>query len=477
LINWSARIGSKAIRQSYRLALPLARVVLPPAVRSRLAGTAKVIEKLSRQDLIAAFNNRAEPLSELTPLLPPEAFNGQFVLVNNALAWGGVERQIVYTLKGLSERKRKSAALLCLRLGVDADHDFYRPALDQFDGTVRNVVDTATATHILQQNLTPEQRKRIERCISWLPADTLDEIWRFIADFLVLRPAVVHAWQDALSISAGFAAHIAGVPRVIVAGRNVAPVHFGFHREHMKLAYGELASCPNLVMINNSVAGARSYADWLGLPASRFMVVRNGIDPTEIKRPANEAVAALRASLGIPAEALVVGSIFRLYPEKRPLLWLDVAARIAKARPDVHFVIFGSGPLHDEMLKRARNYGLESKLHLPSTIQPSALGLALFDAFLLTSEFEGTPNVVLEASLLGIPAVVTEAGGAAEAVDEGVTGFVAHTTDPSQIANRVLTCLDDPEFRQIAATSASQFILKRYGFERMIEETLALYRR
>lgn len=454
---------------------PLARIVIPQALRRRLTGGVRVIERFSRQAMVEAFQEREAPLSAVGPLTPSMAFNGPVVLVNNALAWGGVERQIVYTLQGLQKRSRCPLALLCLRLGSGAEYDFYRGALDSFDGIIRNVIDRRISESLLSERLTTTQRKAIEGSIRWLPADVRGEIWRFLAEFLVLRPRVVHAWQDAISISAGFAAHIAGVPRVILSGRNVAPIHFNFHREYMKLAYQELSACSNVLFVNNSMAGARSYSKWLDIEEERFVVVRNGIDAEEIKRPDKHDVVLLRKQIGIPDEVRVVGSIFRFYPEKRPFLWADVAARVVARHPNVHFVVFGAGPLRDAMWQKASALGLNGRLHLPGTIKQSATGLGLFDVFLLTSEFEGTPNVVLEASLLGIPAVVTEAGGAAEALQEGVTGYVVDA-DADQIADRVCACLADGEIRRRAAEMGPRFILERFSLERMVDETLKLYR-
>jgi hypothetical protein len=88
-----------------------------------------------------------------------------------------------------------------------------------------------------------------------------------------------------------------------------------------------LLARPEVRLINNSVAGAQDYADWLGVAADRIGVVRNGI----ALAPPDPAAAAtarqsLRARLGVAAEARLIGSVFRFSPEKRPLLWVAAAA-------------------------------------------------------------------------------------------------------------------------------------------------------
>ena len=101
----------------------------------------------------------------------------------------------------------------------------------------------------------------------------------------------------------------------------------------------------------------------------------------------------LRDRLGIPAGAPVVGTVIRFSPVKQPLLWIEAAALVSRARPDCHFVIFGTGPMRDDVIAVAKRQGFADRLHCPGTTENPALGLSLFDVFLLTSQVEGTPNV------------------------------------------------------------------------------------
>jgi glycosyltransferase involved in cell wall biosynthesis len=170
-----------------------------------------------------------------------------------------------------------------------------------------------------------------------------------------------------------------------------------------------------------------------------------------------------------------LGSIFRLNEEKRPLLWIETAREVAKLRPDCHFVIFGAGPMRGEIETAAGRSGLGGNLHCPGTIADTALGLSLLDVFLLTSRAEGTPNVVLEASALGIPVVATAAGGTREAIDEGVTGYLVEPAEPADIAKRIVTILHDEAWRTGVRIAGPEFVMRCFGLDRMIAETLALY--
>ena len=396
------------------------------------------------------------------------------VLCNNALAWGGVERQVVNTLKGLAERLPEPPKLLCVRLGQGADYDFYRSALANYRGEVRNTIDIAAARRQLAHVAT-DLEDRISEAISWMPMDVQDEILRFAGDFAVLKPSVVHVWQDALSISAGYAARLMGVPRILISSRNMAAERFDYHRPYMANAYCELAGCKEIIMLNNSEAGARDYGRWLGLPFDRYVVVRNGIDASAFSRPSDVAVEQFKASLGLPQSGRVIGSIFRFYPEKQPRPWIEAAHRIAVERPDSVFVIFGKGPLKNDLQSYARQHGFGDRLFLPGTIKDVALGLAIMDTFMLTSELEGTPNVILEASLAGIPVVATEAGGTAETIEVGRTGFLADTAEPNAIAELVIKVLDNRDWSARVGTEGPAFVQERFGLDRMLNELVELY--
>src|SRR5690606_21380674 len=108
---------------------------------------------------------------------------------------------------------------------------------------------------------------------AWMPADVRTEIEQFLAEFAVIKPEVVHVWQDAASISAGYAAKLVGVPKIVISSRNVNPTNFAYFRPFMEYGYRELAACQDIVMINNSRAGADDYSRWLGLNLDRIKVV------------------------------------------------------------------------------------------------------------------------------------------------------------------------------------------------------------
>src|SRR5262249_5459172 len=101
--------------------------------------------------------------------------------------------------------------------------------------------------------------------------------------------------------------------------------------------------------------------------------------------------------------------------------------------------------------------------------------LSIMDVFLLTSQVEGLPNVLIEAQWLGLPVVTTNAGGAGEAIDPGRTGWLVDSAEPDVIASPIRELLLDPGRRREIRRTGPAFIAERFGVSRMIDETLEAY--
>lgn len=402
-----------------------------------------------------------------------QAIPRRVLLVNAGLAAGGAERQIVNTLIGLKSSGRcESVALIAEYIDHAPTLDFFLHELESAGIEVRQVEHSISLSEEGLSSLEPE----VADLLADISPNLIEEILNLVEEFRSRRPEVVHAWQDSSSIKAGIAAVIAGVPRIVLASRNVAPMNFTYYQDYMHPAYRALASIDRVRFLNNSEAGAQDYISWLGLPRDKFTVLRNGVDLEHLIRNDKEKIIEYRKLIGIPKNTRVVGSIFRFWEEKRPILWLQTAVIIANRFPDVHFLVIGEGPMRQEMEAFIEANGLKGRVHLPGARPEIATPLSAMDIFLLTSKFEGTPNVVLEAQWLELPVVVTDAGGAREAFENNSTGLLAINCKPDQIAALVSKYLQSDNVTLIDKnTSGPIFVKNRFGVKRMIEETSQLY--
>lgn len=399
------------------------------------------------------------------------AVSERIVLVNAGLAAGGAERQVVNTLVGLVSKGFTDVCLLGEYLHRAPGLDFYLPQLMSAGIAADPVAHTIRLTdHGFASIAQP-----LAGALCKLPSVMAEEILNLTEEFRTRRPEVVHAWQDSTSIKAAIAAVIAGVPHIVLSSRNVIPVNFGYYQEYMRFAYQALAELSNVVFINNSDAGACDYCSWLDLRRDRFRVVRNGVDYSGLTRTDELATSAYRRSLGIPDSSPVVGSIFRFWAEKRPMLWLEAAREISRNMPDAHFLLIGEGPMRTEMEGFVNKAGLRKRVHMPGARTDIATPLSSMTAFMLTSEFEGTPNVVLEAQWLGLPVVATDAGGTRESLLEGVTGWCCRKPEPLEIGSMVAAVLSDSSCLKALRQAGPRFIKQHFGVDNMIDQTLDIY--
>ncbi|MEO0034392.1 MAG: hypothetical protein RLZZ501_415 [Pseudomonadota bacterium] len=401
-------------------------------------------------------------------LLPGAAFAaGGVIEAIGSLSAGGAERQAVYTAAGIAARWPSGVTILCLYFNENEESRFYQPL-------VGPQVALAQARDEAAFPPPDERLAAIRVFLAQYPPDIRTATYRFVLEFLDRRPAVVHAWLDYTAVTAGLAALLVGVPRIVIGGRNMAPDNFLLYRACMDDIFGLLLGCDRVRFVNNSQAGARDYGRWLGQKPERFTVLYNGIDDRLIQRADPATAARFRQAVGIPAGARVVGGVFRLAQEKRPLLWIETMDAVARHCPDLHFLLLGSGPLAEACRRRAERRGWAERLHMPGALREVATALSVMDVVVATSVHEGNPNVLIEAGLLGLPIISTDAGGVRETLLPDQTGRIVAPT-PAALAAAIRQVLDDDVFRAQAARLAPAFVRQRFGMERMIDETLAVY--
>lgn len=413
-------------------------------------------------------------LDTAPPAIPLRDANG-VLMITGGLGPGGAERQIVNTLAGLSGVNSGRLTLMH-ELGMQSPHDFFLPEIDQAKVSVEPLVP-------LQLKTRKEWLEQPGFVALWdylAPlGDTRNEVVAYAMAIRQLRPRVVHAWLDRINVVAGLAAALVGVPRIVLSCRSVAPTHFAFYQSYMHPLYRLLHSLPNVTILNNSQAGATDYERWLNLPSGSIEVVRNGfVFPAHIEREDVVRLGmAYRERVGIPAGAVVLGSVMRLSEEKRPLLWMQAAERVARKLPDAYFLIVGDGPLVDDVTRYAEKAGLSERVRFIKRESMIEQALSCMDLFLLTSRKEGLPNVLVEAQSLGVPVVTTNAGGASETVVHALTGWVLEQDDCEHIANVIVKLLRDRDWYQKARGEAPDFVRRTFAIERMLDETVAIYNR
>jgi glycosyltransferase involved in cell wall biosynthesis len=181
------------------------------------------------------------------------------------------------------------------------------------------------------------------------------------------------------------------------------------------------------------------------LAGTRVEIIWNAVPVDAIRRQAEGAdTAALRACLGIPPGAAVVGIVGRLAEEKGHGYFLDIAARLGARRTDAYFVVVGEGPERQAVEAYAERLDLTGRTHFAGYRENVVPWLAMFDVSLVTSRREGFPAVPLESLAAGTPVVITDLD-----VFQGVYTHERDVLkiplgDPETAARSVSRLLEDP---------------------------------
>jgi glycosyltransferase involved in cell wall biosynthesis len=176
-------------------------------------------------------------------------------------------------------------------------------------------------------------------------------------------------------------------------------------------------------------------------------VVLPGMKPIIRKDP-----QTTRSALGLPMDRVCVGFVGRFTEIKRPDRFLALAALL----PDAHFVMFGNGPLHDEIIRRVTPLTNVSIFDFTTDL---AEVFAATDIVVLTSDNEGVPLSLMEAAAAGLPVVSLRVGGVAEIVDHEVSGLLANSD--CQLHDAVLRLVQDESLRASLGGEAQRLIHER----------------
>lgn len=287
------------------------------------------------------------------------------------------------------------------------------------------------------------------------------QLRRLVADH---SPAIVHGHSSFGGALARVATWRTPVVRVYTPhALNVARSAIAIER-----VLGRRTDC--LIAVSES---ERQQVAELGLvPPDRIAVIPNGIDMTTVP---GEAVD-LRAQLDLPPGAPVVGCVARLVPQKAPDDFARVCSLVAHVRPDVHFVLIGTGPMEAAVDRLVAQGGGERNWHRITTMPDAWRVMGQFDVFVLPSRYEGLPYAPLEAMRAGTAVVLTDVAGNREVAAGGAAALVA-PGDVDALASRILELLADPARRAELAARGRQHVAEHFRVETMGAALAALYDR
>jgi glycosyltransferase involved in cell wall biosynthesis len=210
------------------------------------------------------------------------------------------------------------------------------------------------------------------------------------------------------------------------------------------------------------------------VPAARVRLIWNGAPLDEFAPVPAAQAAAVRRELGLPADAVVIGSIGRLNEQKGHRYLIDAAARVLAAAPDARVLIVGDGDLEGALREQARALGIADKVVFAGHRDDVPAVLGAIDVFCISSTYEGTPLSLFEAMAAGKAIVSTAVDGCREVLEDGVTGLLVPPRDAEGLAAALVRLVADPARREALARAARQ-ASARYDIRACVDAMQSLY--
>jgi len=212
-----------------------------------------------------------------------------------------------------------------------------------------------------------------------------------------------------------------------------------------------------------------------GVPADSITVIHSAVDLSRFENAA--APANLRAELGVPENAFLIGNVGYLVGHKAHEYLLRAAAAVLKDVPEAWFVIVGSGPREEELKAEAQRQGVAARVTFTGFRRDVPQLLKVFDLFALSSWGEGLCSALLESMAAGCPIVATAAGGVCDVIRDGHNGILTPVRNAEALARGIIRVAKDPALARRLAENGRRVVRREFSAETMVERTLELYGR
>ena len=183
---------------------------------------------------------------------------------------------------------------------------------------------------------------------------------------------------------------------------------------------------------------------------------------------------SLRREAGWADEARVVGIVGRLVPIKDLDTFINAAALVVKAAPDVRFAVVGDGEERSRLEAQARSV-LGDRVHFFGWRKDTENVFGDLDLVVNTSLNEGTPVALIEALAAGRPVVATAVGGTSDLLEGGRFGVLVPPRLAEELAEAIRVVLDSVETSHRMAAAGQAAVLGRYSVARLLKDMSALY--
>jgi len=192
--------------------------------------------------------------------------------------------------------------------------------------------------------------------------------------------------------------------------------------------------------------------------------------PNSVKTP-----SSVKQKTSIDGESFKLVAAGRLVPQKGFDRLIDAMSLVSKEVQNIKLDIYGTGPLLEEFQSKVRTLNLEDKIFFKGLTKELPNKLVESDAFVLSSRYEGFPNVLLEAMSMGVPSISFDCkSGPADIIINNVDGVLVPDGDTRELANSIIKLMADDELRS-SFNKNSISNIKRYEISKIMTEWEGLF--
>ena len=297
--------------------------------------------------------------------------------------------------------------------------------------------------------------------------------------FRRLRPTIVHTHSSKAGILGRWAAWCAQVPVIIhtIHGYGITPAQPSWLRRILILLE-RMTGRITTHWIAVAQADIEKGIEWRLFDRTQVSVVRPGIDPHPFQTDIDATTRnVLRAQFGAGPADYLIGTVACLKPQKAPEDFVAVAKQVCEAVPNARFALIGDGDLRPRIESLIEAKGLHTRLHLAGWRRDISTVMKIFDAFLLTSHWEGLPRVLLEARTIGLPIVATKVGGVEEVIVQGRHGWLSDAGDIAGLSAHLIRVLQNHGGQPLRGSHSVEALPKEFHLEEMVKQYESLYDR
>jgi glycosyltransferase involved in cell wall biosynthesis len=293
-------------------------------------------------------------------------------------------------------------------------------------------------------------------------------LWRLRRHIQKTAPDIVHTWLFAGNSYGRTVALSCGVPYVVASERCVDPWKHFYH-----FAIDRFLASYTTTMVTNSQGVVDFYAHH-GIAREKFTVIPNGLPPPSEAPPVERST--LLASLNLPAEARLIVTVGRLWPQKRVKDCIWAFDLLQCVEDNLYLLIVGDGPQRARLERYNRQVTPNDHVRFLGERNDVAQLLPHCECFWLASGYEGQSNALLEALAAGVPVVVSDIPGNRELVEPEVSGRVFTVGDRAGLAARTRGLLQDAQLAQRLAAAGRERVTRQFSLSAMLSGYEELYR-